>query len=102
MKGAKVQNEQRMDVTGSLRKIAKELAELRYDSDNLEEYLEGASWLITYIADCLDQELRFAAERGRKLAMKQLGVLSEDNPPTHVSVNPDGVRIYGVLSGDDI
>jgi hypothetical protein len=55
-----------MDVTGSLRKIARELSELRYDSDDLETKLEGASWLIAYIADALDVELQHAAARGMR------------------------------------
>lgn len=86
------QKQEVMDVTGSLRKIANELSELRYDSDDLETRLEGASWLITYIADCLDVELQHAAERGRKLAAEQ-GQL----PP-----GPNGVKNYQVMSGEDI
>lgn len=79
-----------MDVTGSLRKIAKELSELRYDSDDLETKLEGASWLITYIADCLDVELQHAAARGRNEALKKL------------EPGPNGVKDYKVISGEDI
>lgn len=79
-----------MDVTGSLRKIALELSELRYDSDDLELRLEGASWLITYIADCLDVELQHAVTRGRDLATKQ------------ISPGPNGVKDYSIISGDEI
>lgn len=79
-----------MDVTGSLRKIAKELSELRYHSDDLETQLKGASWLITYIADCLDVELQHAVNRGKEQAKNQL-------PP-----GPNGVKDYTILSGEDI
>lgn len=58
-----------MDVTGSLRKVARELLELRKDDPDLELRLEGASWLITYIANALDVELQHAVVRG----LKQLG-----------------------------
>lgn len=61
-----------MDVTSSLRKISKELLALEREDPDLELRLEGASWLISYIADALDVELQHAANRGRQAAMKQL------------------------------
>lgn len=79
-----------MDVTGSLRKIGKELLELTQDQPDLLLRLEGASWLITYIADALDVELMHAAARGRAQAQKEL-------PP-----GPNGVKDYSIMSGDDI
>lgn len=81
-----------MDVTGSLRKISKELLSLEREDPELELRLEGASWLLSYIADCLDIELQHAAARGRALAMKQL-----EGPP-----GPNGVKEFKVISGEDI
>lgn len=61
-----------MDVTGSLRKVSRELLALERGDPDLEIRLEAASWLISYIADALDVELQHAANRGRMLATKQL------------------------------
>ena len=84
-----------MDVTGSLRKISKELLELKLSNFSYaeqQERLEAASWLISYIADALDVELTLAAERGKALARKEL----EQAP------GPNGVKDYRMISGDDI
>ncbi len=84
-----------MDVTGSLRKISKELLELNFTNFSpaeVEQRLEAASWLLSYIADGLDAELALAAERGRALARKEL-----NSPP-----GPNGVKDYRIISGDDI
>lgn len=58
-----------MDVSGSLRKIAKELIE---QSDHVferpletEAYMEGAAFMLKYIADGLDRELELAVKRAR-------------------------------------
>lgn len=94
-----------MDVTGSLRKVSRELLEINNDNYSYEDQqtlLAGASWLIAYVADCLDVELSHAAARGRQLAMKQL---SEGNsmpssfPDEHV-INNQGKRIYSKLELD--
>ncbi len=56
-----------MDVVESLRKIARELTEIVPDPDNIYPTLErlaGASYLIRWIADGLDRELRIATQRG--------------------------------------
>lgn len=81
-----------MDVTGSLRKISGELLDLKQDDPDLLIRLEASSWLITYIADCLDVELQHAAERGRQLAKKQI----EQAP------GPNGVKDYSIMNGDDL
>lgn len=81
-----------MDVTGSLRKISRELLELKPDQVDLPARLEAASWLIAYIAEALDVELQHAANRGKMLARKEL-----ESPP-----GPNGVKNYSVISGDDI
>ena len=81
-----------MDVTSSLRKISGELLALEREDPDLELRLEAASWLIAYIADALDVELQHAVNRGRVLATKQI----EQAP------GPNGVKDYGILSGDDI
>lgn len=89
-----------MDVTGSLRKISRELLELDPNQEDLMLRIEAASWLVTYIADALDVELMHAAERGRRRA---LGLQEGDiNQPVPSTKNPDGVRIYGVISGEEI
>lgn len=72
-----------MDVTGSLRKIASELVALRREDPDLELRLEGASWLITYIADALDVELQHAVMRG----MKQI---------------TSGGKDYNIISGEEL
>ena len=90
-----MQNDQTMDVTGSLRKVARELLELNLENFSYAEQqqrLEAASWLITYIADALDVELQMAAARGRALALKQL-----EQPP-----GPNGVRDFRIIQGEDI
>lgn len=59
-----------MDVVGSLKKVSRELAEAVGEPGNPSktvDTLEAASFLIAWIADGLDQELQYAAERGRKL-----------------------------------
>ncbi len=84
-----------MDVTGSLRKISKELLELNlsnFSPAEIAQRLEAASWLLSYIADGLDVELHLAKERGRALARKEL-----DAAP-----GPNGVKDYRILSGEDI
>jgi hypothetical protein len=81
-----------MDVTGSLRKIGRELLALEREDPDLETRLQAASWLITYIADCLDVELQHAAARGRLLALQQL----EQAP------GPNGVRDFSIMKGEDI
>lgn len=93
-----------IDVTSSLRKVAYELLDLRQDDPDLLIRLEGASWLITYIADCLDVELQHAVDRGRQVARKQI----EQNTKEYAledrehPAGPNGVRDYGILNGDDI
>ena len=84
-----------MDVTGSLRKISKELLELNqanYSPAEIEQRLEAASWLLSYIADGLDVELHLAKERGKALARKEL-----EGPP-----GPNGVKDYRIISGENI
>lgn len=64
-----------MDVSSSLRKIARELYELDVsDQENAIQYLAAASYLIKYIADGLDAELAAAAVRAHKLQRRQLGM----------------------------
>lgn len=61
--------QQHMDVVGSLRKIAKEIL----DIVNMEQQedrtvaIGGASFMLNWIADGLDRELQFAAERAKRL-----------------------------------
>lgn len=55
-----------MDVTGSLRKIARELLAIEREDPDLELRLEGASWLLEYIANALDVEFQHAMARGLK------------------------------------
>ena len=81
-----------MDVTGSLRKVGRELLALEREDPDLETRLQAASWLVTYIADCLDVELQHAANRGREQAKKQI----EQGP------GPNGVKDYSILNGDEI
>lgn len=96
-----------MDATGSLRKVANELLELnqdKYSYVTIKERLEAASWLITYIADCIDVELQHAAERGRQMARKQIEQSNEEfslKDREHLS-GPNVVKDYGILNGDDI
>jgi hypothetical protein len=86
------QKQEVMHVTDSLRKISKELLEINQDTPDFAIKMEGASWLISYIADCLDVEMKHAAERGRKLAEE-----NRNKPP-----GPNGVKDYKIISGDDI
>lgn len=89
-----------MDVTGSLRKIGKELLELDPNQDDLMLRIEAASWLVTYIADALDVELMKAKERGRRMA---LGISEGDiNQPVRYQLNNEGTRIYDTISGDEL
>lgn len=64
-----------MDVIESLRKISRELISI--DPDNLEEFMQmvaGASFMINWIADGLEREINFAANRGaRDIAQLALG-----------------------------
>lgn len=68
VRSSNVGSKETMDVTGSLRKIARELLSLdeSFSKAEIFEALEGASWLITYIANALDVELQHAAARGMK------------------------------------
>ena len=61
-----------MDVTGSLRKISRELLALEREDPELELRLEATAFLIKHIADALDVELEHAAARGRILTMTQI------------------------------
>lgn len=91
-----------MDVTGSLRKISRELAELaagHMSDPDAPDIVEGASWLIHYIADCLDVELQHAVARGRKMASEMNGNVQIKEQH---SKNTEGQRIYEIMSGDDI
>ena len=88
-----------MDVTGSLRKISRELSEMDPKDPDLPAKLEAASWLVHYIADCLDVELSHAAARGRLAA---LGLNGNVQAKEQHELNPGGQRIYPTISGDEI
>lgn len=60
---------EQMDVVSSLKKISSELAEVLGEPGNPAKTvatLEAASFLINWIADGLQAELEFAAQRGRR------------------------------------
>jgi hypothetical protein len=93
-----------MDATGSLRKVANELMEILPGQPDALARLEAASWLITYIADCIDVELQHAVDRGRQIARKQI---EQDNKEYALEdreypSGPNGVKDYGILNGDNI
>lgn len=59
-----------MDVSGSLRKLARELTEIDVNQtppDVLAAHLDATSFLLLWIADGLDRELGLAAERAKWL-----------------------------------
>lgn len=56
-----------MDVSGSLRKIARELSDLDvYSPEVVAAHLDATSFLLLWIADGLDKELELAARRAKK------------------------------------
>jgi hypothetical protein len=63
-----------MDVVGSLRKIARELNDLHEDLNPTEiiYVVEGAAFMVKWIADGLEQELILAAKRGIQNRMKEI------------------------------
>lgn len=93
-----------MDATGSLRKIAGELMDLKPGQVDILSRLEAASWLITYIADCIDVELQHAVERGRQLNRKQIEQNNEEYSlkDREDLSGPNGIKDYGILNGDDL
>lgn len=93
-----------MDATGSLRKVANELMDLKPGQVDIFSRLEAASWLITYIADCIDVELQHAVERGRQQTRKQIEQSKEGYSlgDREYPSGPNGVKDYGILNGDDI
>lgn len=64
-----------MDISGSLRKIARELKELDvHDPNMMAAHLDATSFLLLWIADGLDKELELAAKRARtNTVLKQIG-----------------------------
>lgn len=55
-----------MDISGSLRKIARELTEIDvFSPGEVATHLDATSFLLLWIADGLDKELALAAERGK-------------------------------------
>lgn len=57
-----------MDVVASLRKISRELINIGPETDPIEymDRVEGAAWLIAFIADGLETEFQHAANRATK------------------------------------
>lgn len=83
--GGQAMSPQEMDVCQSLRKIARELDEAATDFDyglgSKEEFIaviNGAAWLINYIADGLEHELGVAQQRANELKFKQIGMGTVD------------------------
>lgn len=67
-----------MDVTGSLRKLAKDCIDIGVDLGDsvpfeLVARIGAVSFMLNYIADGLDAEFVLAAERGRQQQRRQLG-----------------------------
>lgn len=64
-----------MDISGSLRKIARELKELDvHDPNMMAAHLDATFFLLLWIADGLDKELELAAKRARtNTVLKQKG-----------------------------
>lgn len=61
---------QYMDVVGSLRKLARELIDIGVEVNEPFEIVAkigGVSFMLHWIADGLEQELKLAAERGRTI-----------------------------------
>lgn len=66
-----------MDVIGSLKKVARELAALEtlnLESHQLFGQINGAAFLINWIADGLQNELNLAAQRANELRYRQIGM----------------------------
>lgn len=69
--------EETMDCVGSLKKVARELAELSKGEMSQPDTLNrigAAAWLINYIAEGLDRELAHGAVRAQKFRRRQLGI----------------------------
>lgn len=69
-----------MDVVQSLQKIARELKQFGLDFENgnmtkedLIDRVDGAAYLIDYIAKALDHELGLAQQRANALRYRQIG-----------------------------
>lgn len=69
-----------MDVTGSLRKLARDCIDIGVDVDKAADVpfeliarIGAVSFMLNWIADGLDAEFKLAAERGRQQQRRQLG-----------------------------
>ena len=69
-----------LDVVGSLRKISRELSDVRPDTDPNEflDRVEAAAWLIGYIADGLEKEFQHAANRAEKIMNSSVAELTKE------------------------
>ena len=71
---------QAMDVVGSLRKISRELTDVSPETDPIEflDRVEAAAWLIKYIADGLEREFEYAADRAKKIMNSSVAELTKE------------------------
>lgn len=67
-----------LDVVGSLKKISRELTDISPDTDPVEflDRVEAAAWLIGYIAEGLEREFEFAAQRAQKVMHSSVAELT--------------------------